>query len=116
MLVREPIVAGQFYPGGRAACLKQIEAMLPRDLPEGLPARPVAGIVPHAGWTFSGATALAVLEAIRRCRTPATFVLFGAAHRLVRTSAVFASGTWETPLGPAEVDERLAREILRAQR
>ena len=112
MLVREPIVAGQFYPGSRAACLKQIKAMRPAAPPENLPARPVAGIVPHAGWTFSGSTALAVLDAIRSRRTPATFVLFGAAHHAVRTSALFGSGTWETPLGPVEVDERLAREIL----
>jgi hypothetical protein len=112
MLVREPIVAGQFYPAGRAACLGQIEAMRPASLPADLPARPVAGIVPHAGWTFSGRTALAVLEAIRARRTPKTFVLFGAVHRRGRASAVFPAGRWETPLGPVEVDDWLAREVL----
>lgn len=112
MLVRQPIVAGQFYPGSADACVKQIEDLRPPDPPEDLPERPVAGIVPHAGWVFSGGTALAVLEAIRSRRTPKTFVLFGAAHRRVSGSAIFASGAWETPLGRAEVDEWLAREIL----
>ena len=112
MLVREPIVAGQFYPGSRDACLKAIESLQPKKLPEELPERPVAGIVPHAGWVFSGATALAVLEALKDRRTPKTFVLFGAVHRAIRRSAIFSNGVWRTPLGLAEVDERLAREIL----
>jgi AmmeMemoRadiSam system protein B len=68
--------------------------------------------VPHAGWVFSGATALAVLEALKDRRSPKTFVLFGAVHRAIRRSAIFSNGVWRTPLGDAEVDERLAREIL----
>lgn len=112
MLIREPIVAGQFYPGTSAACTRQIEALLPGAPPDDLPERPVAGIVPHAGWVFSGATALKVLDAIRSRRTPRTFVLFGAVHSPIRASAVFSNGGWQTPLGLIEVDERLAGEIL----
>ena len=112
MMVREPVVAGRFYPMDRASCLREIREMkLPADVAD-LPDRPVAGIVPHAGWMFSGETALAVLTVIRGRRTPKTFVLLGATHRLVRRSAVFASGGWETPLGVARIDERLGREVL----
>jgi hypothetical protein len=112
MMIREPVVAGQFYPAGREQCLKHIEALRPKTPFEGGPARPVAAIVPHAGWVFSGATALAALEAVTSRRVPRSFVIFGAIHRPVRHSAVFPSGGWETPLGLVEVDERLAREIL----
>ena len=119
MMIREPCVAGQFYPAGREACLRQIESMrallksLRAELPADLPARPVAGIVPHAGWTFSGPTALAVLEQIVARRTPQTFVLFGAVHgRMSGPSAIFPSGGWETPLGVVKINERLSREIL----
>jgi hypothetical protein len=112
MLIREPVVAGQFYPATSASCTREIEALLPREAPEEAPERPVAGIVPHAGWVFSGATALRVLDAIRRRRTPRTFVLFGAVHSPIRASAVFSHGGWQTPLGLVEVDERLAGEVL----
>jgi len=112
MMIREPVVAGRFYPMDRESCLREIAEMKPPADVAGLPDRPVAGIVPHAGWTFSGETALAVLTAIKDRRTPKTFVLFGATHRLVGRNAVFASGGWETPLGIAEVDERLGREVL----
>ncbi|HUU10226.1 MAG TPA: AmmeMemoRadiSam system protein B [Phycisphaerae bacterium] len=112
MMVRESAFEGQFYPKDREACLREIAAMAPPAEVEGLPDRPVAGIVPHAGWAFSGPTALAVIRTIADRRTPATFVIFGAAHRRVRGNAVFASGGWQTPLGLTKVDERLAREIL----
>jgi MEMO1 family protein len=113
MMIREPVLAGTWYPGTAEACRKAVESMRPAEIPEGLPERPVAAVVPHAGWVYSGATAVAALEAIRRKRSPRTFVLLGMHHRqLVRTSALFPTGGWETPLGLAQIDERLAREIL----
>ena len=112
MMVREPAVAGRFYPASAASCRREIESLHSSSLPSELPEHPVAGIVPHAGWTFSGGTALGVLESIRARRTPKTFVVFGACHYPVGRSALFASGGWNTPLGLVEVDERLAREIL----
>ncbi|MGB2975673.1 MAG: AmmeMemoRadiSam system protein B [Phycisphaerae bacterium] len=112
MLVREPVAAGGFYPAGKDECLRMIRSLPAVELPADLPERPVAGIVPHAGWIFSGATALAVLKAIQSKRSAKTFVLFGAVHRPIGRSAVFASGAWRTPLGLAAVDERLAREVL----
>jgi len=112
MMVRDPVVAGRFYPIEREACLREIASMKPASEPPDFPSRPVGGIVPHAGWVFSGATALAVLKAIASHRKPKTFVLFGATHRGVPGGSVFASGGWQTPLGVAEVDGRLAGEIL----
>jgi AmmeMemoRadiSam system protein B len=113
MMVREPVFAQQgWYPLGREACVQAIEAMKVAEPPADLPARPVAGIVPHAGWSFSGATALGVIRAIASRRQPKTFVLMGAWHRARRPAGIlFPSGGWETPLGIIEIDERLASEI-----
>ncbi len=77
------------------------------------PQRPVAGIVPHAGWQYSGAVAAKVFEAIREKAKPATFVIFGAVHRWAGINGVDAHGAWATPLGDIEVDEPLADIILR---
>jgi AmmeMemoRadiSam system protein B len=74
--------------------------------------RVVAGIVPHAGWRYSGAVAAQVFESIRRSTHPATFVFFGAAHRWNGPIAVYARGAWETPQGNLEVDHELAAAIL----
>ncbi|HLB74263.1 MAG TPA: AmmeMemoRadiSam system protein B [Sedimentisphaerales bacterium] len=115
MQTRKPIVAGQFYPGQHDACNAEIHEFLDEMPPhDSLPDTIVAGIVPHAGWVFSGALAAMVFAAIRqRHEKVNTFVIFGAAHNYFGdTSAVCAGGVWLTPLGQAVVDEELAQAVL----
>jgi AmmeMemoRadiSam system protein B len=80
-----------------------------------LPETVVAGIVPHAGWTFSGSVAALVFAAIRQQDEKVhTFVLFGAAHSyLGQIPALCDRGVWETPLGNVAVDEELADAVLK---
>lgn len=115
MQTRKPVVAGQFYPGQHYACVDQInECLDARTLSDPLPETIVAGIVPHAGWTFSGPLAALVLSAIRQQHEKVhTFVIFGAAHGYFgRSPALCNRGVWETPLGEAAIDEELADILL----
>ena len=115
MQTRKPIVAGQFYPGQHDACIDEINECLEAGIiSETLPETIVAGIVPHAGWTFSGSLAALVFSAIRQQHEKVhTFVIFGAAHSYFGTMpAVYDKGFWETPVGESPVDEELAEEIL----
>ena len=114
VIVREPVVAGRFYPETRCACDSQIDEFLsanasPRELPSTL----YGGIVPHAGWVYSGAVAVEVFRALAASRQPDVLILFGGVHGYRgRKAALFASGRWETPLGTVEIDARLAERIL----
>jgi AmmeMemoRadiSam system protein B len=46
-------------------------------------------------------------------KQPEVMVLFGGVHRYRgREAALFGTGRWETPLGPVEIDARLAERIL----
>ena len=115
MRTRKPIVAGQFYPGQHHSCIHEINQCLDAGtLSDLLPEAIVAGIVPHAGWTFSGPLAALVFSAIRQQHEKVhTFVIFGAAHGYLGASpAVCGSGIWETPLGEAAIDEELADIVL----
>lgn len=115
MGVRRPVVAGQFYPAGRSSCVEAIQECLKNgQAAEQSPQRIVGGIVPHAGWTFSGSLAAKVFAAVRNRRPEVdTFLLFGAAHSYVRgMPAVWAQGAWETPLGSAPIDEDLAAALI----
>jgi AmmeMemoRadiSam system protein B len=77
--------------------------------------RPVGGIVPHAGWAFSGPTAAKVFYSFSGPVRPRTFVLFGAVHVWgVRRPALYSGDPWWSPLGPVEVDRDLARELAEA--
>src|SRR4030042_1498871 len=114
MQIRKAVVAGQFYPGDRETCLAHIRECLPAKAPaEALPERPVAGIVPHAGWTFSGALAAQVFSAIKQRRPKVeTFVVLGAAHGYFGSQpTVDGSDAWETPLGRTNLDDPL-RQFL----
>ncbi|MBN2129216.1 MAG: AmmeMemoRadiSam system protein B [Sedimentisphaerales bacterium] len=118
METREPVVAGQFYPGTRDACLAEIEASLTaRSLPPKLPEPIVAGLVPHAGWTFSGDLAALVFAAVRhRDQAVDTFVIFGTAHGYFGPRpAVDGSTSWRTPLGTAPVAGELRAALLDAE-
>jgi len=101
MLTRQPC-ASQFYQGD---CKAQMEAYAIGFTPPEAPKRIVAGIVPHAGWFFSGATAAKVFLSIRARRDVDTFILFGSVHVPgVRENSLYAEGAWDTPLGPVHVD------------
>jgi AmmeMemoRadiSam system protein B len=114
MQIRRPVVAGQFYPGTAAECKMELkeylaEGALPAELPEEI----IAGIVPHAGWTFSGQLAALVFAAIKKQNTNVdTFCIFGAAHSYFGPQpAVCDSGAWQTPLGNIAIDEDLAQVV-----
>lgn len=129
MMIREPVVAGQFYAEQADRCRAELKQLLGEVSSVNGPVgrRLIGGLVPHAGWTCSGAVAatvfraLAVSRATRESRgerssrtaSPEVIVLFGGVHRhRGREAAMFGSGRWETPLGPIEVDSRLAERIL----
>jgi len=115
MAARKAIVAGQFYPDNEKECRAEIVGCLAnRPMKEKLPENIVAGIVPHAGWVFSGDLAAMVFSAIEKVnKTVDTFIIFGAAHSHFGTSAaVYDKGSWNTPLGEIKIDEELAAEIM----
>jgi len=103
--VREPAVAGRFYPGDARA----VERELARHMPAAQAAPATAVIVPHAGWMYSGAVAGAVYA---RVEVPARAIIVCPNHtgRGVRRS-VWASGVWRLPGGDVPVDGALARAV-----
>jgi AmmeMemoRadiSam system protein B len=118
MQIRKPIVAGQFYPGQHDSCVDEISQYLEQStISETLPETIVAGIVPHAGWTFSGQLAALVFAAIKQTHEKVnTFVIFGAAHGyLGQQPALYEAGRWITPLGEVTIDEELAEQVLAEQ-
>ncbi len=125
MPTRKPIVAGQFYPGDRDECLAELRACLeagandyspvPAGAPGSVPPAVVAAIVPHAGWTFSGAVAALAFRAIQNCgRAVETFVLCGTAHGYFGSEpADDDSDAWECPLGNVAVDRSLRERLVK---
>jgi AmmeMemoRadiSam system protein B len=115
MQKRKPIVAGQFYPAQYDSCVVAINECLETGEPsDSLPETVVAGIVPHAGWAFSGRLAALAFSAIKqRHEKVNTFVIFGATHGYFgQLPAVYDAGSWVTPLGEVFIDQELADAVL----
>jgi MEMO1 family protein len=116
MNVREPARAGSFYEAAPESCRAHatalIESAVATEPPTG---EPLGGLVPHAGWTFSGRLAAMTLKMLGCAQPPETLVLLGADHfGTVHKGEVYAAGAWRTPLGEAGVDEELAAALLAA--
>ncbi|OGO04404.1 MAG: AmmeMemoRadiSam system protein B [Chloroflexi bacterium RBG_13_56_8] len=109
---RSPTVAGLFYPADEGTCRRQVLQCL-QDAELFEESQPIlGGMVPHAGFTYSGPTAGRVFAALSQQALPETIVLFGAVHSWgVSIPSMFGSGSWRTPLGDLLIDEELAQEI-----
>lgn len=113
MEVRRSVFGRQgWYPEDPDLCLAAIKRFI-RDLPEPADDEPRlhGGIVPHAGWHFSGKIAAGVFHHLSRQR-PDTIVVYG--MHLGPGSAIHMMdrGAWETPLGLLEIDGELAGPLL----
>lgn len=102
--------ARQFYPGD---CREQIEHFLKNYKAPEEPAKAVGGIVPHAGWVFSGAVAAKVFKCLSSKADPDTFILLGAVHTWKpRGNSIYSRGSWSTPLGNVLIDEKVAEALI----
>jgi AmmeMemoRadiSam system protein B len=109
MQPRRSTFAGSWYPDGAQACRQQIEAFLAKTFEHpDLPRPPQAGIVPHAGWYFSGAIACHVIQALGNDAAPDAVVLFGMHMYPDQRPVIMDRGSWETPLGLLPVAGNLA--------
>jgi AmmeMemoRadiSam system protein B len=117
--VREPAVAGRFYPGRSRALAHSVDRLLAdaagRTAGVDSEAVPKAIVVPHAGYEYSGpiaASAYARLAAARS--TVRRVVLLGPAHRVALDGfAVPNADLLRTPLGDVPVDVQ-ARAVVTA--
>jgi hypothetical protein len=112
--VRPAVFAGSWYPARAAECEKQIEGFLaaggltpPRN------AHPVGGVVPHAGWQFSGHIACNVIRHLKPDgpRQPDVVLVFGMHLHPGAPNVMMPRGAWGTPFGPIPVAEDLAAEL-----
>ena len=114
--IRQPAVAGLFYPGKREALAAEVRQMLANARRfESVAETPKVLIAPHAGYAYSGpiaANAYALLA--KRAGRIRRVVLLGPAHRVwFHGLALPEASAFATPLGPIPVDEE-AVAALRA--
>jgi len=112
MKVRRSIFSGSWYPGNASACEKEIKDFLKEYRTENISDRSLTGgIVPHAGWYFSGSIACNVIHCLDDEKSPDVFVIFGMHLHSGSPTYIMTDGAWETPFGPIEIETALASEL-----
>ncbi len=108
---RKAAFSGSWYPGSAEQCEAQIKEFLEEGSGAGGGANLVGGIVPHAGWFFSGSIACNVIHTLSRSGQPDVVVVFGMHMHPAATPCIFTAGKWETPFGNLRVADDLASDL-----
>jgi AmmeMemoRadiSam system protein B len=112
MKVRRADLAGSWYPARGSDCRKAIEGFMDASLScPGNGGKVVGGIVPHAGWMFSGKIACNVIKCLHGQDGPETCILFGRHLHTGSANFIMTEGRWDTPLGELAIDSDLATEL-----
>lgn len=113
--IREPVVAGRFYPGDPRQCATEVDEMLGRaragDVPDG---NWIGAVVPHAGWICSGQIAAGAIAALYKSRPQTDLVVvFGAVHTVgaLQYGAVDDHLAWRLPAGMSPVQQQIQKVV-----
>jgi len=107
-VIRQPAVAGQFYPSDPQRLKSLIASLL--DKKETKREQAIACVLPHAGYVYSAKVAATALSSII---LPDTCIILGPNHTGFGTAAsIMTSGKWQMPFGTIDIDDKMAHAIL----
>jgi AmmeMemoRadiSam system protein B len=107
-MIRRPVVSGTFYPSNSL----KLETLIENFTPPKLTTKETKGaILPHAGYIYSGKTAI---ETVANIKPKKTLIIIGPNHTgRGMPFSVYSHGSWTTPLGEIAIAEGVAREIIK---
>ncbi len=110
--VREPAVAGAFYPDKPEILSRDVTKYLESAKKEKLEGEPVALVVPHAGYMYSGQVAAYAYKLIEGKSFESVVVVAPSHHALFKGASLYDRGGFKTPLGVVPVDVELSKKMM----
>ncbi len=109
--VREPAVAGMFYPASAIRLKEDVQLLLDKYKPE-KDFQNVFGIVsPHAGYAYSGRTAAYAYNSVAN-KNYKTVVIISPSHREYFPGiSIFSGEAYKTPLGNVPLDKEMVAKF-----
>ncbi len=115
MVVRQPAVAGSFYPGTPEAVHEMLDRCFAAARPPAVGGRVLALVCPHAGYIYSGAAAASAWLAVPDGEQRDCLVLVGPNHTgLGSAVSISAADAWRVAGSLFPVDRELARRLCEA--
>ncbi|MBN2275090.1 MAG: AmmeMemoRadiSam system protein B, partial [Bacteroidales bacterium] len=112
-ITREPVVAGQFYPGNAEQLRAELNKLFTNASKRITQKDVLAIISPHAGYVFSGEVAASSFNQLDYNKKYKTIFIIGSSHRTIFDGAsIYNKGHFKTPLGIVHVDIGLANYLI----
>jgi AmmeMemoRadiSam system protein B len=110
--IREPVLAGEWYPGQSEILSRDIRQYLENVKKEKIEGEIIALVSPHAGYMYSGQVAAYAYKLIEG-KSFDTIVVIGPSHRFpFKGASLWDRGGFKTPLGIAPVDAELSKKMM----
>lgn len=115
--MRQPAVAGRFYPATRESLTEAVDECFTHPLGPGTPGEPTGArrirgaVVPHAGIMISGPNAAHAFRRIAEDGRPEAYVVIGPDHHGLADTSVLCSEPYLTPMGECPVHEGICRRL-----
>jgi len=104
-----------WYPVDKKECQREIESYIEGWSPSQLQlTKGLGGIVPHAGWYFSGKLAARVLYSLKLKSKVEVMVLYGGHLSTEDPPRVVTEEAWETPLGDIEIHTSFIKDLMKS--
>ncbi|MFH1397436.1 MAG: AmmeMemoRadiSam system protein B [Candidatus Omnitrophota bacterium] len=110
--IKQPNVAGKFYPDNSRELSGQVDKYLTEAEPETINGEIFALVVPHAGYDFSGPTAAYAYKLVKDLPYKTVIIIAPSHYYGFRGVSVYPSGFFRTPLGDIEIDKDFASKLL----
>ena len=110
--VKEPSVAGTFYPADRKELRETVEGFLAKAEKGQRDGKLIALVSPHAGYRFSGQVAAYGYKEIKGSGIKKVILIGPSHHSAFKGASVYTKGSFRTPLGDVKIDETLAAGLL----
>ncbi|MFA6563314.1 MAG: AmmeMemoRadiSam system protein B [Verrucomicrobiia bacterium] len=105
-VIREPAVAGLFYPKDPQQLSRTIDMLLASAQPASVGGELKALICPHAGYPYSGLTAAFGYKVLAARDVKTVFLLAGSHYVAFQGASVCAADIYRTPLGDVKISDK----------
>ena len=114
--IREPTVAGAFYPSDPDVLSNDVRGYLGKAEKEAIKGKIIALISPHAGYAYSGQVAAYAYKLVEGMDLDDVVVIAPSHQWLFDGASIYHRGGFRTPLGVVPIDGDMCDEIMALDR
>ncbi len=110
--IREPAVAGMFYPEKAEVLSQDVKRYLENAKKERIDGEIIALISPHAGYMYSGQIAAHAYKLLKDRAFPSVLIVAPSHRAMFKGISIYDRGGYRTPLGVVPVDTEISRRLM----